>query len=281
MSGVFERWGRFSVVALLFVVLIGIVLFLSEILLPFILACFLAYVLSPIIRRMHRWKIRNCPFPRGLAVICVYSIILSFLSAGGAYLVPNVSDELSQMLKEFPEALNENTKVWLPKIDEKLNQWMSLFPASVSAEEDIEDTAEPPQTEEVLPDDSLITVLELYTYEIRQLDSGSMEVIPRRRAKQLQNDDNHLDIREIIRSAIQVAASRLQENTVNFLNLGREILTSIAGSIFTLFLTLMVSAFILIDIDRIGRFWLSLMKPEHHERYDLRLPFQWLLLFFH
>ncbi len=266
-----QKWGRFSIFMLLFATFIGIIIFLRQILFPFILACFLAYVLAPVIGHMHRWKIKNRQMPRGLAVILIYTIICSALVGGGSYLIPNLSNEITQMLKELPQAVNEASQQWLPEINKKLNHWVTMIPHTEEFEE------EPPKIVSSLPKNQAISpeippyiaALEHYTYEIRSLDSGKMEIIPHRKElNQEEKPSNNVDLRKHISSAIQHGLQRFQADMVDFLNLGRQVLTEIAGSIFTLFLTLMVSAFILVDVDRVLRFGRSLFLPEQHEGYE-------------
>lgn len=263
-------------IALLFAAAISVILFLNDILFPFILACFLAYVLSPVIHYMHQWRINNRPFPRGLAVVLVYIVVLGTIGGGGAYMVPNLSTEISQMVQEFPDALNQATDKWLPKVNEQLNKWITLFPAPAEKKELRDLPPSPPPTLASRPPiepepepDPFVGVLEDYTYEIVTNDSGNMEVIPHRRTEEeAPKKSSPLDLREHLLSALQTGVERIQENTINFLNLGRQILIQIAGSVFSLFLTLMISAFILVDIDRIFRFGRSLVKSEFHKGYE-------------
>ena len=263
----FQKWGRLSLILLLFVVIASIVIFLNEILFPFILACFLAYLLAPVIQYMNQWRIRRYQMPRGLAVIVVYIIILGALFGGGAYLVPNLSNEITAMLKAWPAAINQNTQKWMPVINQQLNQWAKLLPPVENGpvpNSVVSPKAPPQQTHE---NPTYLAALEDYTYEIRTLDSGRMEVIPRRKTLQTTQEAKPLDVREHLSTAIQNALQAVEENTINFLNFGRQILAKVAGSVFTLFLTFMISAFILIDTERILKFTQSLLVPRYHQGY--------------
>ena len=61
--------GRTLVVLILLGTLLGIILFLNKILFPFLLAGFLAYVLSPVIDRLHHRKFSSYRISRGIAVL--------------------------------------------------------------------------------------------------------------------------------------------------------------------------------------------------------------------
>ncbi len=267
----FKKWGRLCIAVLIVIALICIVIFLNDILFPFILACFLAYLLSPVIKQMHQWKLKGHRMPRGLAVIIVYIVMLGALIGGGSYLIPNLSNEITQMLKEMPRAINQSAQTWLPVINERLNQWAALMPDPVDLENFPQGPLQESSTNQNISsniNNPYFAALEEYTYEIRPLDSGRMEIIPHRKITGPQEKSKPLDLREHFSSAIQHTVERIQENTVNFLNFGRQILTKIAGSIFTLFLTLMISAFILIDIERVLRFGRSLFLPKYHAGYE-------------
>ena len=132
-----RKWGRLSIAVLFLGVLIGILLFLSEILFPFITACFLAYVLFPVIEKISQWKIKNRLIPRGLSVLFVYIIILCALIGGGSYLIPNLSIEITQMIKEMPQALDQASKTILPEFNKRLNQWLESFPQTSTNENNI------------------------------------------------------------------------------------------------------------------------------------------------
>ena len=267
----FQKWGRLSIAILIFATLVSVVIFFNDILFPFILACFLAYLLAPVVRRMHQWKLKGYRLPRGLAVILVYVVILGTLIGGGSYLIPNLYNEITQMLREMPRAINQTSQTWLPFINEKLNQWAALMPDPV----DMEIPSQGPLLESSTNrninsniNSPYLAALEEYTYEIRTLDSGRMEIIPHRKISGPPEKPKPLDLRDHFSSAIQLTVERIQQNTVNFLNFGRQILTRVAGSIFTLFLTLMISAFILIDIERVLRFGRSLFLPKYHSEYE-------------
>jgi len=268
-----RKWGRLLIVVLFFSVLVGIVLFLSDILFPFITACFLAYILFPLIERISQWRIKGRPIPRGVAVIFVYIIILGALIGGGSYLIPNLSNEITQMIKEMPQAINQASNTWLPKVNAQLNQWIDLFPQSSPEEEHNSSTALETvivPDENSLEKESLKAAFENYTYEIRPLDSGRMEIVPHKKITN-SNDQiqktNHLDIRKHLSNVLQDTAKSIQDNTINFLNFGRQIIAQIAGSIFKLFLILMISAFILVDVNRVLRFGESLLTTKYHHGY--------------
>ena len=178
------RRGRIVIVLTLLLAGGGVVIFLHAILFPFLLAGFLSYVLAPVIHRMHQWKIRGYQMPRGMAVILIYLLILFILSSGGSYLIPRVTAEMGRLTEEFPKAVSTFNQQWIPEINRRLNEWASKLPESPKPPEPAANTpVETPAEDQLIPEPNgeLEQLMEHYTFEIRQLDSGNMEIIPKKR----------------------------------------------------------------------------------------------------
>ena len=267
--------GRTLVILILLATMLGIVLFLNKILFPFLLASFLAYVLAPVIENLHQRKIRSHSISRGLAVLLVYFVILIVLIGGGSYVVPNVSAEMGHMIQELPKAVTKVSKEWGPFFDEKIRDITSLFPEPEIIEPlPIIENNEPQSKTTVIQKENgeLVKILDGYTYEIRGLDSDRIEIVPHRKIGREsgveENEQVPLDINTQISILAEEGMNRLKADMVRFLGFGRQLITKVVGSVFTLFLTFMVAAFILVDTERILSFWRSLVPKKYHLRYN-------------
>ena len=267
--------GRILVIFILLATLLGIVLFLNKILFPFLLASFLAYVLAPLIKNLHQRKIRSYSISRGLAVLLVYFVILIILISGGSYVVPNVSVEMGHMIQELPKAVTKVSKDWGPVFDEKIRDITSLFPEPEIMEPfPVIEINEPQSKTTLIQEENgdLLNILDGYTYEIRGLDSDRIEIVPHRKIGREsgieESEQVPLDINTQISILAEEGMNRLKEDMVRFLGFGRQLVTNVVGSVFTLFLTFMVAAFILVDIERILSFWRSLVPKKYHLRYN-------------
>ena len=270
--------GRTLVVLILLGTLLGIILFLNKILFPFLLAGFLAYVLAPVIDKLHQREFRSYRISRGIAVLLVYLVILLVLIGGGSYVIPNVSAEMGRMIQEFPKAVTKLSEEWGPVLDEKINNFTSLFPEP-AVEEPL------PQPEEEEPNreaenysnenGELIKILNNYTYEIRGLDSDRIEVVPHKKngveSGIDENSNEPLSMKTKLSILAEEGVNRIKSDMVRFLGLGRQLIANVVGSVFTMFLTFMVAAFILVDTHRILSFWRSLVPQQYHERYSTLL----------
>jgi len=278
MLGFLGKRGRIVIVLILLLAGGGVVLFLHAILFPFLLAGFLAYVLAPVIQNMHQRKFRGYQMPRGLAVVLIYLLLLFILIAGGSYLIPRVTAEMGRLTKEFPKAVSTLNEQWIPEINRKLNEWASKLPESPKPTQLPEEISEEIQTaDETIsePSGELEMLMEHYTFEIHQLDSGNMEIIPKKRHKngngEISNQGQPLDIQDQWTSLISSATERLKGGMTEFLGLGQRMVAKIAGSVWAMFLTFMVAAFILVDTERIHRFVRSLVPLQYQIRYGTLL----------
>ncbi len=266
--------GRIVIILTILAAVAAVILFLHAILFPFLLAGFLAYVLAPGIDRLHRFEYRRRKMPRGMAVILVYLLILLALMGGGTYIVPRVTTEMGRLIEEFPKAVTTLTQQWIPEINRRINEWAALLPKPPETEpleleppakKEVESTTEPE------PAGELAQLLRDYTYEIRELEAGRLEVIPKRRSSSAgaskSNSPQTLDIQAQWSTLINTGAERLKGGMTEFLGLGRQLVAKIAGSVFTLFLTFMVAGFILVDTERIHRFIRSMVPQVHQQRY--------------
>jgi len=239
------------------------------------LASFLAYVLAPVIENLHQRKIRSHSISRGLAVLLVYFVILIVLIGGGSYVVPNVSAEMGHMIQELPKAVTKVSKEWGPVLDEKIRDITSLFPEPEIIEPlPVIENNEPQSKTTVIQKENgeLVKILDGYTYEIRGLDSDRIEIVPHRKIGREsgveENEQVPLDINTQISILAEEGMNRLKADMVRFLGFGRQLITKVVGSVFTLFLTFMVAAFILVDTERILSFWRSLVPKKYHLRYN-------------
>ena len=86
-------------------------------LLPFVLALVLAYVLMPLVSWVERWKM-----PRGAAIVLVYVVVLGsfWLFVRGA--APRMSHELRGIRGEIPQMVDTVRDEWVPAIEERLRR---------------------------------------------------------------------------------------------------------------------------------------------------------------
>ncbi|MBU3916267.1 AI-2E family transporter, partial [bacterium] len=88
----------------------------QDVLPVFVLALFLAYILTPLVVWMSSKKIHDRQMPRGISIIIIYLMLLSTITFGGAYFIINLSNELKHLIKDIPSYGEKVTKRWVPTI---------------------------------------------------------------------------------------------------------------------------------------------------------------------
>jgi predicted PurR-regulated permease PerM len=112
-----EVWGRnrliFLAASALFVLLV--VWFTREVILPFVLAIIIAYVLTPLVAWCERRGLR-----RSVSILVVYLATLSVLSTSVALMAPRIYHETLGLTRESPLILRRLALQWGPVIEERV-----------------------------------------------------------------------------------------------------------------------------------------------------------------
>src|SRR5262249_22722860 len=91
-----------------------VAVFFREVLLPFVLACMIAYILAPVVNRMSSWRFRGRAMPRGLAVIICYVVLLTGLGVFFGGFLPKLSGDLANLGREAPRLWDRINRDWTP-----------------------------------------------------------------------------------------------------------------------------------------------------------------------
>jgi predicted PurR-regulated permease PerM len=103
------------------VVVLGFLVAVRDVLLPFVLAALAAYVIDPLIARLARMRIAGWRLPRALAVVAVYLVLGLGLYVLAVSIVPQIYREAMRGLIELREFLAgigpEKVDAWAREID--------------------------------------------------------------------------------------------------------------------------------------------------------------------
>ncbi|MCA9648720.1 MAG: AI-2E family transporter [Myxococcales bacterium] len=245
MLGVLRRFGRlwgFLAFAVLVLVLFrGIVL-------PFVFAMLLAYLLAPIIARMQP------KIGRVLAIIVVYLAILGILGGTTAFLVPAVFQDLAKLRETLPTAAAKLNEEYLPRASAWVEETFGDFMA--------EDEATVPPTTEVvaepLADGSWRFDLEGVRLHAERQSDGSWLLGP---PVEPESDDLGDDLRDLI-------ASHGTELTAGLAPALQKFLAGVFGFLTSFVITFMIAAFVLVDVGRVNRFIRSLVPREYRGEFE-------------
>src|SRR4029079_15611529 len=119
-----------------------IVYILREVVLPFLFAILVAYILAPLVARAGQVRVGARPFPRWAAVIILYVFILSGMGWFIGYFVPKLSGDFARLFREAPQLFAKVNKEWLPRA----GAWIDTHfaPEEVDPGDDVTPRAEGP-----------------------------------------------------------------------------------------------------------------------------------------
>ncbi len=233
----------------LLIFLFALLIWFRGIVLPFIFATLVAYLLSPLVRRMAP-KLGG---RRGLAVVLLY-LALTVLTLGFfGGVVPGVVRDLSTLRDSTPSAVERLNQEWLPRA----SAWFErTFPGLLGAAPE----PEAEQTSELLvvPQADGSYRVDLRGAHLEVHESGGGWIIEAQPPQQQ-------TFAELIRD---VVASKGDELTAAATEAVRAVVTGIASFLTDLLITLLIAAFILVDLDRVKRFIRSLVPVEYRRDFE-------------
>lgn len=219
------------------IIFIGIIL-IRSVILPFIIACLLAYVFHPIVGILGKIRIKSHLMPKSISVAIIYAFFMILIFLFATLFLPQFYTEMVRLVKELTHLINsidDNSIRSLGKIIEDFLHSYNL---------PVEIIAPAFQGEKLATKNSWISI------DLIQI------------AHELAND----------------ILFYLKSELKNIINGARNIFYNIIEFIFKLLLILMITGFILVDLVKINDFVFSLVPNNEHQRFqdflrrlDLRL----------
>ncbi|HEY8432664.1 MAG TPA: AI-2E family transporter [Sandaracinaceae bacterium] len=243
--------------------LLVLVLFVFRaVLAPFALGLVIAYVFAPVANAMTRIRIGRARMPKWVAVVIIYVALLGGIAAAIAFGVPRITAETQRLARELPRAVQTVQKEWIPRVESALEQAASLYGAAP----EVEPTAPAEQFESIRivprPDGS---------YEVH-LPPNGITISPRGentyRIAVTPRDTEQRDLVQAIREAVSRGVNDTERYAGALIRGVQKFVSTLIGGIFAFFITLMISAYMLITSDRILGFFRSLAAPDKRDRFD-------------
>ncbi len=229
-----------------------------EVMLPFVLAILIAYVLTPLVAAVERRRL-----PRALAVIIVYAAVLGSISGLLNGIAPRIALEFRNLRGELPSISAEARDKWVPAIAERLRA-VGLAPAQPTPD----DASEPGPTSAFvarpMPDGTI--AIDVGTgVSISETKHGWL-VEPIRDKK-----DEPFDPNKIVADAVGKTFAYAQHNSLEIARAVRDLVTGISRVVFVFFITLMLAAYLMFTRERIIGFFRSLVRPRARDNFDALL----------
>lgn len=257
-----KRWG-FA----LFIVVVA--WWFRDVLLPFVFAVVVAYILAPVVNRLSRIRVGRRTLPRGAAVLLCYIVVLSSLGLFFTAFLPRLSGDFARLGSEAPKLWERVNKEWAPKTARWLEKRFPSLKPTVPVEDDEAPgvPGEPPpppgtmmQVTPLANGDYAITLAPT-GLEIERLDDTHVILKPRAEKPKKR-------LEEILRERIAKAVAGLEGQLADLLKFGQAIIAGVITAIMKFVLVLMVAAFILIDLDKIHSFVRGVIPGKYRGDYD-------------
>lgn len=229
-----------------------------EVLLPFILALIIAFVLTPLVALCERVRV-----PRAVAIILVYVVTLGGIYLSVAAMAPRLYEEAATLARDAPSIGRELNSKWAPRAETWVRGLIDRM------------EPHPKEPEERQP-----------AFSVTKKDDGSFAVDlgsgvdivqdgPRRwRVTPQQRDaDEQFSVSELANESMATFVGYVKRNVLELIRVGQQIISRMARGIFLFFLTLMVAAYLIHTREEIVGFFRSLPPPQARASFD-RLLFR-------
>lgn len=231
-----------------------LLLLVREVLLPFMLAAIIAYVLTPLVT----WGERKLRLPRPLSISLVYVVVLGIMGLFIAALAPMLLRETVSLLREAPRMVHGAADTYGPEIDRRVNGFLGQLPIE-------QESAPVIKSEERRPAISIEPGADgAYAVHLR----GGLEIIEESNGHYRVWDQGTLPVgRFELKAALDDALDRLvqyvETNAGGVLKLGQQIVMRTTRAIFVLFMVFMVAAYLMYTRESVLGFFRSLVPPLH------------------
>jgi predicted PurR-regulated permease PerM len=253
--------------------LITVLFVFRGVLLPFILAVVLAYVLAPLVTWGEKLRFGSRSAPRWSVVLSIYMVLLGSLGLGGWVLAPPLSAEVQRLAQEGPRLLLQVRHEWLPEIERRLHEasapYMHAGTEPAAADEAVAGEGVPGPTPQQLAalrvrpaaDGSFEVLLPKNGLQIVPAADGSFRVLAEPPRKAQRADD-------VIMEAARSVLEGSEQTAVSVLKTAQQVIAALTRGVFTFVMMLMLSAYMLITSDRIFDFCRSLYRPSKRDNFD-------------
>jgi predicted PurR-regulated permease PerM len=249
--------------------LIGLLILFREVLAPFFLAVVMAYVLAPLAKALTRLEVRGRHLPRWVAVVIIYVTLLGGLAAALALGAPRMAAETQRLAREVPRAIHTVQEDWLPRVERALEEASSLYAAP-------EASSAPPAESgpSAAAEDSIRVVphaeggyevhLPAHGIDVQPQGEGSYRVT----VAEGRDASGRRELGTVISESLRRTFSDTEAYAGTALRGVQVFVAQVVGGVFSFFIMLMLSAYMLITSDQILGFFRSLARPEKRARFD-------------
>jgi predicted PurR-regulated permease PerM len=252
--------GRVVFLSISAAISVAVLLWAREVLLPFVLALIIAYVLTPLVARAEQLRV-----PRPVAILLVYAVTIFGLYVSAAAILPRIYAEGLKLAGDTPELIQRISSQWGPRAE----TWLRELSARAGKPIELPSSAGPPPAIELRqqPDGSFS--IQIGTgFDVVQRGPGHWRVVPA-----AQKSSSELDLSRLTSQGVEEFVGYVKRNAFELIRIGHKLIASVTRAIFLLFMTLMVAGYMMLTRETILDFFRSLVPMRSRVSFD-RLLFR-------
>ncbi len=228
---------------------LAVVVAARAVMLPFVLALVLAYVLTPLVAAVER----RTRAPRGGAIVLVYVVVLGSVYLFARSTAPRIGQELRGLRSELPEIAATVRDQWVPAIEERMHA-LGLMPPPPDP-----NAPPPPPPIVVRPQRDGSFAVEIGSgVEITPRPHGGYLVAAPPVAK-----EEPFDLNRVVSDVVGKSFAYARSNALEIARIGRDIVAAVSRAIFIFGITLMLAAYMMLTRERILGFFTLLARPSN------------------
>lgn len=243
-----RRYRRFLAVSAALAV--AVIVLSHSVLMPFVLAIVIAYVLTPLVAWVETKKV-----PRALAIVIVYVVVLGMLGAFIRVTAPRVGQELAGLRRELPALGRTVREEWVPYVQGRLRA-VGLGGAPPEDAPEIRTEDEPPAIVARAREDGSFAIHVEGPVAIRPAKGGGYVLGPLEETR-----PEPFDLDKIVADVAGKSMLYAQTNALEIVKFGRDVIAAVSRFFFVFGITLMLAAYMMLTRERILAFFVSLARP--------------------
>jgi predicted PurR-regulated permease PerM len=256
-------------------VALAVLLFAArDVLLPFLLAVVVAYVLSPLVQAGERLRVFGGRPKRWVVVIVLYVLLIGGLVSFVMFSAPRLASELGRLAREAPRIVAQANNEWFPEIERRVRDLSNRYLGKLDTRtpQATDPSVHPPLEPHADPTAIQVRPRENGGYEIA-LPLHGIRVTPEgdnayRITPAHPHEQNKTDVAGALQEVLGGALESTERSAVTLFVAARSIVISLSRGIFGFVMTLMISAYMLVTSDRIFDFFRTLYRPTRRHEFD-------------
>ncbi|HEU5074607.1 MAG TPA: AI-2E family transporter [Polyangiaceae bacterium] len=239
--------GRVLFLSISGALVLALLVAVREILLPFVLAAILAYVLTPLVQLCERAKI-----PRSVSILTVYAVTISLIYISVAAIAPRLYTETINLARDTPALARNLATSWGPKVDAWVQGYLTLGGQRPA----------PPKREADLPAFQIAESPEGFSVELQ----GGVDLVQAgpshwRIVRHQEQAPEGFRVRDLMNVGFERLVGFVKLNALEIIKIGQSLVSQVSRAILLVFMTLMVAGYLMHTRETVMGFFKSLPPP--------------------